>query len=381
MTTTILLDGRDVTGVTLDGVKITRGRESLYENPTPGVCVANLLSGDIDPAAWQGVSGYTDAYADVWVGLEVAARVGVPMVVITSGVSGYTDAYEDVWAGAGTIRFTGTVTAVDYTPGELTITAVDAVESLGRVYVNTGRPQETDFARAYAYAHLANVELGYTGTTTANLIETAPPEDPTPALTALNETADNTDATLYADKDNRLWYRRRDTAITSTVTLPTDITLVENLVVSEELGAIYNIERVTYGKDADQRTVERINPASVTKYGRREWRGNQTQLLNGVDATALAEYWLSIDQDPGYLVKNINVIALDDTYAHILDNVDLFTLVTIPLLPAGSPIESYRGVVLGYTETINQNTQTLALALAPAGYLTEGTSYAVTATT
>ena len=379
MSATVTLDGRDVTGVTLNGLTITRGRQSIYDDVATGVCVATLLSGDLAPDAWQGESGYTDVYADKWVGLEVAARVGVPMTVETGGVSGYTDVYADLWDGSGDRRFTGLVTAVDYTPGELTITAVDALEQLGRVYVTASRGQETDFNRAYAYAKLAGVEMGYTGTLTVDLAEVAPQPDPQTALIAVVKVSDNTDAQVYADVTNALYYRRRDTALRAPVTLPPVMTLTDNLIVSEELGAIFNVERVAYGKADARQSVERINQTSITKYGRREWRTYDTQLLNLVDASALADYWLNNDTNSAYRISDVEVLILaqDSQWSAIADSIDLFTPIIIPQLPAGSPIDTYAGIVLGYTETITQTDRILTLHLSHPDYLMEGHSYAV----
>lgn len=379
MSATVTLDGRDVTGVTLNGLTITRGRQSIYDDVGTGVCVATLLSGDLTPDAWQGVSGYIDVYEDKWVGLEVAARVGVPMTVQTGGVSGYTDVYADLWDGAGGRRFTGLVTAVDYTPGELTVTAVDALEKLGRVYVTAGRGQETDFNRAYAYAKLAGVDMGYTGTSVVDLVEVTPQDDPQTALTAVLRVSDNTDAQVFADVTNDLYYRRRDTALRAPVTLPPVMTLTENLIVSEELGAIYNVERVAFGKADARQLVERINQPSITKYGRREWRTYDTQLLNVTDASNLADYWLKNDINSAYRISDVEVLILvqDSQWAAIADSIDLFTPVIIPQLPSGSPIDTYTGIVLGYTETISQTDRVITLHLSHPNYLQEGHSYAV----
>ena len=379
MSATVTLDGRNVTGVTLDGVTITRGRSSIYEDISPGVCVATLLSGDVAPDAWQGESGYTDVYTDIWKGLEVAARVGVPMVVETSGESGYTDVYTDIWKGAGAVRFTGTVTAVDYTPGELTLTAVDALEPLGRVYVTSGRQEETDFNRAFAYAKLAGIELGYLGTLQVQLAEIAPNPDPTTALRALIATADSTDAQVFADLSNRVYYRRRDTAPGGVITIPGEVTLSEALIVSDELGDIYNVERVAYGKADSRQVVERINQASITEYGRREWRQYETQLLTNKDAAEFADYWLTNDASPGYRIRDVEILILDveGSWAGTADSIDLFVPVRIPQLPAGSPIDTFTAVVLGYTETITQNDRVLNLHLAHPAYLMKGDSYAI----
>ena len=379
MTATLTLDGRNVTGVTLSGVTITRGRESLGEDPSAGVCVATLLSGDIDPGAWQGVSGYTDAYADEWLGQEVAARVGVPLVVETSGVSGYTDAYADEWAGSGNVRFTGTVTAVDYTPGELTVTAVDAVEQLGRVYVKDPRPGETDFSRAFALANLAGVTMGYLGQVTATLVEQETAPTRTTVLEALTATADNTAATFYADRLNALWYRRRDAALVNTVTLPAEVTLTEALIVSQELGEVYNTELVAYGKRENRRTASASDPESVAKYGPREWPVMETELAGAKDAENLADYWLAIDKDAAYRVASAQVVIYGEApeFHAAADALDLYSRVVIPQLPAGSPVASFSAVLLGYTETITEQDRTLALHLAPPKYGPEGTpSYA-----
>ena len=371
MTATVTLDGRNVTGVTLDGVTITRGRSSIYEDIAPGVCVATLLSGDIAPDAWRGRSGYSDVYEDYWYGATEAARVGVSMVVETGLGSGYVDLYGEKWDGFGTTRFTGTVTAVDYTPGELTITAVDCLEKLGRVYVSEARPEETDTVRVSAYLNKAGINPQVLGTVDANLTALEALSDPMTVAVAVTRAADNTDAQTYADRENNVVYRRRDTPAGKAVTLPSDFTLASDLVVTSELGDLYNVERVNYGPVNARKTVEVLDAQSIEEFGRREWKRYETQLVNESDAKALGEYWLSNDKNPGYRVRDIYALILDDemTWQVLADSIDLYNVVTIPQLPDGSPIPSYSAVVLGYTETITAIQRTLNLRLAPPNYL------------
>jgi hypothetical protein len=372
MTATLTLDGKDVTGVTLSGVTITRGRTSIYDDVRPGVCTATLLSGDIDPEAWQGNSGYKDVYADIWAGGLEAARVGVALEVFSSSrTSGYTDVYSDQWDGLGNTRFTGTVTAVDYSPGVLVITAVDCVEQLGRVYYTAQRPEELDSSRAYVFALAAGVKLKTTGTVEATLLPVDAEADPIKVLDGILAAADSSDAQLYADRGNALYWRRRDTPPGPAVELDTGMTLSASLKVSQELGQIYNVERVAYGPSDNRNTYELVNQASIVKYGRREYKTYNTQLANYTDATALAQYWLAIDSAAAYTIGTVSVIIQPDetAWANIADQIDLYTPVTVPQLPTGSPIPSYSALVLGYTETITQQERTLELSLGPANYL------------
>ena len=371
MGATVTLDGRNVTGVTLDGLTITRGRSSIYEDINPGVCVATLLSGDIAPDAWRGPSGYVDAYTDTWFGGIEAARVGVKMQVDTQIGNGYADAYTDTWQGFGTTRFTGIVTAVDYTPGELTITAIDALELLGRVYVTAARPQETDTARALALLATAKITPQVLGKVEALLTPIDETLDPVTVASSVQKVANNLDAQLYADRENRVKWRRRDTPAGKRVTLPSDFTLSQSLVVTSEMGDVFNVERVAYGPAAERKTVEVSDPDSVTEYGRREWRKYDTQLVNETDARGLGTYWLANDKTPRYRVNNVYAIILENDAAWqvIADSIDLYTIVEIPYLPDGSPILSYTAAVLGYTENITQADRSLSLRLAPPNYL------------
>lgn len=371
MTATVTLDGRNVTGVTLNGLTITRGRSSIYEDINPGVCVATLLSGDIAPDAWRGQSGYVDLYSDYWQGLTEAARVGVKMEVETGIGNGYVDAYQDTWDGFGTVRFTGIVTAVDYTPGELTITAIDALELLGRVYVTAARPQETDTARALALLATAKVTPQIMGTIEATLTPVDETVDPVTVANSVQKVANNMDAQLYADRDNHVKWRRRDTPAGKKITLPPGFTLTDSLVVTSEMGDVYNVERVTYGPANERKTIEVTDSASVEDYGRREWRRYDTQLVNETDARGLGVYWLANDKDARYRVNNIYALILDADKAWqvVADSIDLYTVIEIPELPDGSPIPSYTAAVLGYTETITQADRSLSLRLAPPNYL------------
>ena len=173
----IRVDGEDVAGITLAGGSVTYGRRSPRDPDQPAYAYLNLLTVDavpyiadrwpaFGPGPFGAPSGYTIEYEDTWSGVTSRLTVGASVRVTMESPSGYARDYTDQWEGAAIPRFTGRVTSLDYTPGTVSVTAVDPTERLGYVSDDTPYPEETDVARARRLAALGGVDVNVTGNTT-----------------------------------------------------------------------------------------------------------------------------------------------------------------------------------------------------------------------
>jgi len=225
----VRIDGDDVAGLTLEGARIEFGRRTPRDVDRPSYAYLDLATVDsipqvadrwpaFGPGPFGAPSGYTIEYEEVWSGVTSRLTVGAEVRVSMESESGYARDYTDQWEGAAVPRFTGRVTALDYVPGSVSVTAVDATERLGYVADDQPYPEETDVARARRLAALGGVDVEVTGNTTVQLAGDPVNENPEDvvdhpaALQEITQAAGWARAVFSALPDGRVVYKTRDTA-------------------------------------------------------------------------------------------------------------------------------------------------------------------------
>jgi len=225
----VYIDGTDVAGITLTGARIEYGRNAPTEPDRPATAFLQLLTVDavpqiadlfpaFGPGSFGAPSGYVFEYLDVWDGVSSRLTVGVDVRVTLESPSGYATEYGDEWGGITVPRFYGRVTALDYVPGTVNITAVDATERLGFVADSQTYPEETDTERAVRLGKLGGVDVTVTGS--ASVLLAGDPDPVTEAENPVIKPAVQQEitrqarwarATFVATPDGKVQYRTRDT--------------------------------------------------------------------------------------------------------------------------------------------------------------------------
>ena len=155
----VTIDGMNIAGMVLSGASITYGSTATGQPPAPTTAHLELLTPDVSPElaheypgiSWNGgiPSGYVDTFEAAYEGATSSLEVGTPVTVRVGTETGYVDTFEANYrAGFDVTRFTGQITALDYTPGLVGITAVDLADSLTRVVLDPASwPEESETAR------------------------------------------------------------------------------------------------------------------------------------------------------------------------------------------------------------------------------------------
>lgn len=381
----VRIAGLEVDGITLAGATIRYGADHPYSQPEPASAFLELVTSDALASAsdeYPGFSfgagipsGFVDDYRDAYGGTVPQLNVGAPVSVVVETPTGFTDVYvDDYLAGFSTVRFTGHIASLDYTPGLIAVTAVTPVESLTRMSIpRAGWPLEGEVDRVNRIATAAGISIVVEGDSSATLVGTSADESPASVYDALAEVADQCDGLFYGDRAGRIVYRtrtapaRRDGAV---VDLGPGATLVDSLKMTTEAGTVVNAITVKTGDDVT--TLEDAD--SIRRFGRREAKWDTS--LDTPSRQAFAARRLARYKEPRWhmpaaeLVLNLAKTAggsYPQNVAEILD-LDLDDQVALPQLLPASPVPSYTSRMLGYDETLDPNDWRFVFALDPHGW-------------
>lgn len=383
----VKIDGGDIAGITLAGARITYGRRTVDEQPAPSSCTLTLLTPDASasiadrfpdfgPGDFAARSGFVQAWEDPYFGANSRLTIGASVIVEANVPGGFVQQWEPDYKGGSQLRrFTGRITSLDYSFGTVRITAVDVLESLGRVAVETLRPAEPDVERAKHYAQLAGLELVIDGDHSVKLLAIEK-SSPSTALAELYRVAREAGAIVYCDRTGKVHYRTRTANVNPTTDLPGTYTVLDTLAMRAELGEVVNRVTVEYGI-ADpvtklRPTVTREDPDSIRRFGVFSER-KSTQLELESDAIELAERIIANESFPLYAMPEATVTLIKDDPAVIdeLADLDLDDRVKVSPLPSGAPALSYTARLLGYVEEAAFPDWLITYQLAPSEFLEE----------
>ena len=375
----VQIDGTNIAGMTLTGATITYGATSQGQPPAPTTANMELITVDaIDQLryaypgiSWNGgiPSGFVQTYGDTYEGATSALHVGSPVTVGIATDTGFVQTYSDTYdVGFNSTRFTGIITALDYSPNLVGITAVDLAEALNRIELDPAAwPIENENARVSRIL----TATGVTGTITGNStipIRAGTNTKPRTAWKHLVDVALSCGSIVWVDREGHLNYRTADALLaSSTTTAPPAATLKDPLKMSSELGDVVNVVTITYGAD---QTVTAQNSSSIATYGRRE-KKIDTELDDPVDAQLFADDYVALHGDPAWHMPNATLhLGFANSADQIADllTVDLDDTLDLPQLLPASPVTSYSSRVLGYTETLDPYDWLITYVLDPYGW-------------
>lgn len=383
----VKIDGGDVAGITLVGARINYGRRTVDEQPAPTSATLTLLTPDASPKIAEAFpdfgpgdfaarSGFVQDWEDPYVGANSRLTIGAPITVEALVPGGFVQEWEpDYTSGSLLRRFTGRIVALDYQFGNVQVTAVDPLEAVARIDVDTTRPAETDLARAQHYAQLAGITLTVDGSASVALLANEK-GSASNALSELYGTARAAGAIVYADREGLVHYRTRNASVNPTTDLPGGAVILESLSMKAELGEVVNVVEVEYGIADPVTKIKPLakaqSPESVKRYGRFV-RRISTQLSQASDAQDLADRVIVNEAFPLYAMPEATVTLIKDdpVVVDAIAELDLDDSVKVHPLPVGAPAESYTARVLGYVEELAFPDWLVSYQLAPSDYLEE----------
>ena len=376
----VSVDGVNIADIAVDGeASITYGRTDILDQPTPAVATIELLTIDVAPdyianypqftLGQHGISsGFADAWSDTYLGDQVAVTLGAPVSIQADTPSGFKDEWVDTYNdGENLPRFVGTISAIDWEPDRITLTAVDALSAATRQNVTPDNwPPETDVARA------ARIWPGITAY--------GPGADVIARTDTQTSTRFDLLVNLATETGGLVWCERDGTVSFQSITAPSSLNhldlpdyavLIEPLKMSVDYGELVNEWVTSYGNkptDADRPTITVSDTDSATQFGLSQ-RTLDTQFATVGDAGALTADLLALTKVPRWNMPDceVNLGMANDADAAALAALNLGDTVSVGELLAGAPELRYSAQVLGVTETLSATDWTMNLHLAPGG--------------
>jgi len=376
------VDGTNIAGMTLTGATITYGATTTGQPPQPTVAFLELLTVDafgdfaVDypGISWNGgiLSGFVDTYKDQYQGASSSLKVGKPVTIKISTTSGFVDTYiDDYSAGYDSTRFTGQIASLDYTPGLIGITAVDAAEALSRTTLDTSEwPAETETDRVDRILTAAGVTGQIYSTGSTMLRPGAHMDGKATPWQHLIRTAISCGSVAWVNRTGVVSYRS-DPVVDDYYVAPPEATLVDPLKMSSEIGDVINTITVKYG---DKLETTATNTASATAYGPRH-ASIQTELDSETDAAAFGASYVASEYpgrgEPAWHMQNSSLhlgLASDPNEVANLLDADIDDVMTLPYLLPASPTPNYSARIIGYQESLDPFDWVIQYVLDPYGW-------------
>ena len=386
----VTIDGTDVAGITLAGGTIQYGASGVGEAPSPTTAHLTLISADAagdlvatyPGISWRGgiPSGYVDTFEEKYEGALSALKIGAPLVIGVATESGYTDIFDANYrAGFDSVRFSGHIVAIDYQPGTVTITGSDEIEKLTRYKIDTTLwPSESELDRLQRIVTIAGIS-SHSPIGSSSIVVRATGADAKPATPwqLLTELAESCNSVAWVHRSGLLTYRTASAIPSTTYILPTDVTLLDPLTMTSELGDIVNTVTVEYGDSSGSTrpSVSASDAASLAAYGKREGAKRSIIVQEATDAQRYADQIIAAYKDPRWHLPTVQAhlkLARNDGDIGQLLTLDLDDILELPRLLPASPEASYASRVLGYTEALDPEEWIVSYVLDPHGWSKEG---------
>lgn len=279
-------------------------------------------------------------------------------------------------------RFTGKVQAIDYSLYTVGITAAGNTIDWnnawsGYTYAITGMPIPVDTSipieletdRVERWVGLAGYTITTEGVSARKLRAVPANTTGSGLLDVLMRIADDCDGLLLEDRLGVVHYRTLNFTRPARYTIPAALVDSTSLDMSIERGDLFNAVTVFYGEPepdtGNQRSVYAADSASITANG-----VHQTEMYTDIQylsgATGRAEKFLARN-GIHWQMYDVALLMKEATGAQaeaIWDLQENWSLRVTPL-PAGCPISTYDGDLLGMTEVMHESDYRVILHLGP----------------
>ena len=340
---TVTINGTDYTSDSLNGVSISYGRYTIWEQPRYGYASIRIKNDN---------NSVLPISLNESVTITVDNFTGTPVTVFTGKVSSITNAMQS----------TGSTAKVVFS----TITAVSPLANMARVITHkTSWPKEYDDDRLTTIITDSGVPIDVIDT--PGIYEfTASPADPTDCYTAAAYYAGMAFGYIYETTSGKVGYANESRRTVEAATygyfnIPTNVILGNSIQSELNTNNLVNDILLEYKASA---TVTASNASSIAIYGRRA-SDIKTELESVDEAQDQANRYIAIRSTPEIVLQSftvqLNAPAITSGVLNGLLAVYMGKPIEVNAFPNGIFNGIFRGFVEGWNLNISQNTATLNL--------------------
>jgi hypothetical protein len=340
---TVTIGGVDYTSESLNGVSITYGRTTIWEQPRAGYAYIQIKNDNNSALAITLNSSVT---------ITVDNFTGTPITVFTGKVSSITSSVQASGTSGKVIIHT--------------VVANAPMAEMSRVLTHTGSyPKEYDDDRLDRILTATGVTIDTIDTPGVYEFTTSA-ANPTDAYTDAAYYANMAFGYIYETTDGKVGYanesrRTIEAATNGYLTIPTNVILAPSVNSQISTNNLINDVRLEYKANA---VVTSTSASSISTYGQRATYF-QTELEDTTQAQFQADRYITLRSTPSPILENFSVqLSAPDITSTVLN-----ALIAVYL---GKPIQvnnfpnpiyngTFKGFVEGWVMSISQNSSTLSL--------------------
>jgi len=340
---TVTINGTDYTSDSLNGVTVSSGRSSIWDQPRYGYATIRIKNDNNSPLAIQ---------LQEPVIISVDNFTGTPTQVFEGKVSSISNSVQAIGSNAKVIIHT--------------VTAVGPLADMSRVITHTTSwPKEYDDDRLDRILTDSGVAIDVVDT--PGVYEfTSAPASPTDTYTAAAYYAGMAFGYIYETTAGEVGYanesrRTVEAATNGYFNIPTNVILGNSIQSEINTNNLINDVLLEYKANA---TVTATSASSIATFGLRA-SDIITELEDGTEAQFQADRYITLRSTPETVLQSftvqLNAPAITSTVLNGLIAVYMGKPIQVSAFPNGIFNGIFRGFVEGWTLSISQNTATLNL--------------------
>jgi hypothetical protein len=340
---TVTINGTDFTSDSLNGVNVSNGRSTIWEQPRYGYASIRIKNDTNTPLA---------VALNEPVVITVDNFTGTPTTVFTGKVSSISNSVQAIGSSAKVIIST--------------VTAVGPLADMARVITHTTNwPKEYDDDRIDRIFTDAGITVDVVDSPGVYEL-TSSPANPTDCYTAAAYYAGMAFGYIYETTAGEVGYanesrRTLEVGINGYFDIPTNVILGNSIQSEINTNNLINDVLLEYKANA---TVTATSASSIATFGIKA-SDIRTELEDGGEAQFQADRYITLRSTPETILQSfvvqLNAPSITSSVLNGLIGVYIGKPIQVSAFPNGIFNGIFRGFVEGWNLTINQNTATLNL--------------------
>lgn len=340
---TVTINSVDYTSSSLNGLTVSFGRATIWEQPRYGYASISIKNDDNSSIAFDLNDSVT---------ITVDNFTGTPVTVFTGKISSISNTVQSLGSTAKVIIHN--------------IQAVSPLATMARVITHTTSwPKEYDDDRLNRIITDSGVSIDVIDT--PGVYEfTAAPADPTDCYSAASNYAGMAFGYIYDTTDGKVGYanetrRTLEAATYGYLAIPTNVILGNSIQSEINTNNLINDVLLEYKASA---TVTATSASSIATYGKRA-TDIQTELEDGTEAQNQADRYIALRSTPETVLQSftvqLNAPAITSGVLNALIAVYIGKPIEVNVFPNGIYNGIFRGFVEGWTMNISEYAASLNL--------------------